>query len=171
MDPDELEEISETRKQSPWSGYWYVNIGANDNEDMHCRNWEDNVKYGYISAGQGPKYSKQLTKLKENDKIFAYRNGRGYVGYGIVLSPSIMIKNFEIEGIPLLNHELKAEDAGRNHDDPEMSEWVVKIKWIKTFPLDEAIYKQGIFANPNIVCKLKDQDTLNILKKSFEIDE
>ena len=57
--------ILRNQKQAPWSGYWFVNVG----EGTH-RNWNDNVKYGYIGAGQGPWYSESLKKLSPGDEIF-----------------------------------------------------------------------------------------------------
>lgn len=67
MDPEEVQDLAESRKQAPWSGYWFVNVG----EGPH-RNWDDNVKYGYIGAGQGPWYSGSLKKLKPGYEIFAF---------------------------------------------------------------------------------------------------
>jgi hypothetical protein len=78
-DPVETIQRSEARKRSPWTGYWFVNVG----EGPH-RNWDDNVQYGYIGAGQGEKYSRPLQHLKMGDRIFAYMRGLGYVGYGEV---------------------------------------------------------------------------------------
>jgi hypothetical protein len=92
MDPADVETRTETKKQAPWTGYWFVNVG----EGPH-RNWSDNVKYGYIGAGQGPKYSEPLKKLKEGDSIFAYMSGHGYVGYGVVLESTRMLKDFLLD--------------------------------------------------------------------------
>jgi hypothetical protein len=78
-DPVETIERSESRKRAPWTRYWFVNAG----EGPH-RNWNDNIQYGYISAGQGEKYSRPLRHLKVGDRIFAYMKGLGYVGYGEV---------------------------------------------------------------------------------------
>jgi len=69
-DPDQVQEVSKTRKRSPWSGYWFVNVG----EGIH-RNWDDNRQYGYIGAGHGTWYSRALKRLKAGDKIFAYMKG------------------------------------------------------------------------------------------------
>ena len=77
MDPMEVQERSDSGKQAPWHGYWFVNVGAG----VH-RTWNDNTRYGYIGAGQGVKYSDALTRLKVGSKIFAYMKGLGYVGHG-----------------------------------------------------------------------------------------
>jgi len=86
LDPEDVQEKSDTRKRPPWSGFWFVNAG-----DGPHRSWNDNVKYGFIGAGHGPKYSGPLKKLKEGDRIFGYIKGEGYVGYGIVREPAKMI--------------------------------------------------------------------------------
>jgi hypothetical protein len=69
-DPAGVETRTEKRKQAPWTGYWFVNVGKGPH-----RNWADNVRYGYIGAGQGPKYSQPLKKLKQGDTILAYMKG------------------------------------------------------------------------------------------------
>ena len=168
MDPEDVQDRAESRKQAPWSGFWFVNVG----EGPH-RNWDDNVKYGYIGAGQGPKYSDPLKKLKEGDPIFAYMKGLGYVGFGIVREPAKMVKDFVVEGGPktLLDVPLTAPDAADNRDDPKLSEWAVGVGWKKTFDRNEARYFKGIFANQNIVCKLRHKRTIDFLRTEFEVHD
>lgn len=167
LDPEEVEERSVSRK-APWSGYWFVNVG----EGMH-RNWEDNVRYGFTSAGQGKAYSQSLKKLHVGDKIFAYIKGTGYVGFGEITQEASMIKNFTSnnENKSLLSLPLKASKAGENSDNPEKSEWVVGVKWHKTFPRSEAKTFKGVFANQNIVCKLRHPPTVEFVKKQFEVTD
>lgn len=52
-----VEDRAEKRRHRPWSGYWFVNVGENKS-----RNWDDNVKYGFIGAGHGPKASGALRR-------------------------------------------------------------------------------------------------------------
>ena len=68
MDPEEVQERAESRKQAPWSGYWFVNVGEGER-----RNWEDNRRYGYIGAGHGKWYSDRLKKLDVGDNIIQSR--------------------------------------------------------------------------------------------------
>ena len=42
-----------------------------------------------------------------------------------------------------------------NKNDPDLSEWVVGIKWDKTFDHEQAKRFQGILENQNIVCLLR----------------
>lgn len=168
MDPEDVQDRAESRKQAPWSGFWFVNVG----EGQH-RNWDDNVKYGYIGAGQGPKYSDPLKKLKEGDPIFAYMKGLGYVGFGIVREPAKMVKDFVVEGgqKTLLDVPFTAPNAADNRDDPKRCEWAVGVDWKKTFDRNDARYFKGIFANQNIVCKLRHKRTIDFLRTQFEVHD
>lgn len=161
-DPVEIEERTGSKRRAPWPGYWFVNVG----EGPH-RTWADNRNYGFISAGQGEKYSKPLKKLSTGDEIFAYFKGKGYVGYGLVTLESEPIKNVSIDGKPLLELPLNAPRAAENADDLKNSEWVVRVDWKKTFPAQEAQTFKGVFANQNIVCKLRDPDTVTFLRQRF----
>lgn len=168
MDPEGLEETIESRKQVPWSGLWFVNVG----EGPH-RNWEDNVRYRYIGAGQGPKYSEHLKKLKQGDPILAYMKGLGYVGFGIVRDQAKMAKEFFVDENEktLLDAPLHAPNVSDNRDDPKLSEWAVAVDWKKTFDRDDARTFKGIFANQNIVCKLRHKPTIDFLRTHFEIND
>jgi len=169
LDQEEIQDKSDSRKQRPWSGYWFVNVGEGE-KSIH-RNWDDNIKYGYIGAGQGVKYSRPLKHLQVGDHVFAYMKGLGYVGYGEVTKDAVMIKNFiDVKsGKGLLDLPLKALNPKENMNEPDLSEYAVGIKWLKTFSREEAKNYKGIFANQNIVCKLRDQQTVDFLKREFVI--
>jgi hypothetical protein len=164
MDPAEVQERSESRKQPPWSGYWFVNVGEGEH-----RNWEDNVRYGFLGAGQGEWYSSALRRLEAGAEIYAYMKGRGYVGFGVVTQEAVPIKEFVVkdEGKPLLEMPLKAPKPDDNVDDPELCEWVVGVDWRITYPREKAKTFKGVFANQNVVCKLRDESTLRFLQKEF----
>jgi hypothetical protein len=163
-DPIETIERAESRKRAPWTGYWFVNVGEGEH-----RNWDDNTKYGYIGAGQGEKYSGPLRHLKVGDRIFAYMKGRGYVGYGEVTKEAVPIGNFVVDelGKPLLEMPLRAPRAAENKDSPDLAEWAVGIKWSKVFSREQAKTFKGVFANQNIVCKLRDSKTLEYVRAEF----
>lgn len=163
-DPAETVERSESKKRVPWSGFWFVNIGESDH-----RNWDDNRQYGYIAAGQGEKYSRPLARLKVGDKFFAYMKGRGYVGFGEVTKEAVPVRDFVVDSAEkhLLDLTLKAPHADANKDKDSMSDWAVGVKWLRTYPREEAKTFSGAFANQNIVCKLRDQKTLDFLRTEF----
>lgn len=147
-----------------WAGDWFVNVGEGDH-----RTWEDCMKYGFISAGQGAVFSKALKNLKVGGTVYAYISGLGYVGKGEVTKQAVPISDFTVgqENIPLLSRELKAEKPAENSDNLELSEWVVGVKWFKTFSKEEARRFVGAFANPNVVCKLRHKRTLEFLHEEF----
>lgn len=101
----EVKQRTISTNQTEWTGNWFVNVG----EGPH-RTWEDNMKFGFVGAGQGKRYSSALNRLAVGDKIFAYMKGLGYVGCGEVTKPAVMIRNFVTnDNVPLLSAGLKAE--------------------------------------------------------------
>jgi len=165
-DPEEMQERTQARNQAPWSGFYFVNVGEGEH-----RNWDDCQKYGFLSAGQGEKYGNAMKKLKPGDLVFAYMKGLGYVGFGTVTQAAMMARDFmpDDSGKKLLDLPLKQPRMSDHKDDPAFSEWVVGVKWQKTFERDQAKRFQGIFANQNIVCFLRDPATADFLRKEFGI--
>jgi endonuclease NucS-like protein len=164
LDPEQVEERSATKVRAPWTGYWYVNVG----ED-HRRSWEDMRRYSFVSAGGGRFYSGRLDQLSVGDKVFAYQKGQGYVGYGEVVAPAVIAKDFQVDGVHLLSSELVQPGLASDKDDEELAEYAVAVRWIKTFPMAEAKTFRGVFANQNIVCKLRDAATLEFLSGTFGV--
>lgn len=111
-------------------------------------------------------YSGPLKKLQQGNEIFAYMKGWGYIGYEKVKGPALMIKDFFIDNgkITPLDVQLVAPNTSDNKDDPDLSEWAVPISREKTFTRDSPRHFKGIFANQNIVCKMRHQQTLDFLK-------
>ena len=160
----EKKQRSGTQEHREWTGYWFVNVGEGS-----TRNWQDNVKFGYIGAGQGDRYSSALKRLSIGDKIYAYMKGLGYVGLGEVTSPAVMVRDFVVEktGKLLLDSGLSAPQADTNHDNEDLSEWAVGIRWIKTVEKNQAKKFPGAFANQNVVCKLRDPETLKFVRETL----
>lgn len=174
IDPTEVETKASkaaSRSGEVWNGKdFYVALGEGEH-----RNWQDCVNYGFISAGQGIIYSKALKQLFSGARIFVYIPGKGYTGVGVVKEESVRVTEFKVdvagEEIPILDAPLDAPNMGENADDQELSEYVVKVEWIKTDPIENAYKEKGLFANQNIVCRLRNKFTLDRLKKHFEIDD
>jgi hypothetical protein len=161
--------------------FWYVNVCEGEH-----RNWEDNREYGYIGAGQGPRWAQSLKRLQADQRIFAYFKGYGYVGYGRVLRPAVMVKDFTIiggknGGKKLLDCKLRVSRAGDNMNNPEKAEWAVAVEWIKTFDRREAKkFKKSdtspndkrMFASQQVACTLSKQpETLGFLFKEFSVQQ
>lgn len=168
QDPEQVTERAGSKKKSPWSGYWFVNVG----EGQH-RNWDDNTRYGFIGAGQGVKYSSPLKKLSPGARLFAYMKGRGYVGFAEAESEAMRIKDFIPKGEQkcLVELDLAAPNAGKNMDNEDLCEWVVPVSWIKTFSREDARTFKGVFANQNVVCKLRHTSTVEFLEREFQIEK
>ncbi|MFC0812794.1 nuclease [Paracoccus panacisoli] len=166
LDQAEVAERSETRVQAPWSGLWYVNVG----EGAH-RAWDDMRRYGFLAAGGGQKYSAPLQRLQVGDPVVAYQKQAGYVGYGKVTSTVVMARDFETPQGPLLSQPLAQPNLARDRDDPMLAEHVVGVEWLKALPLKEAKWTDGLFANQNIVCKLRDPKTIDFLKQQFGVGD
>lgn len=161
--PEEVVQRSEEKKRMPWSGYWFINVGEGE-----YRTWEDNVEYGYLAAGHDERYSRPLLKLNVGDEVFAYMAGLGYVGYGRVTAPAVPVSEFKTaDGGRLLDKPLKAAEAGEDADNPKVSDWAVGVQWEDWVPKDQAKTFRGVFANQNIVCKLRHPATVDFLRREF----
>jgi hypothetical protein len=146
--------------------FFYVNIGEGE-----YRSWEDFRKYGFVSAGHGENYTKQLQRLSVGDKFFAYLKGFGYVGYGEVISQAIPINDFVVSSFGKYLDKLPLENSNLLHDfeNPELSEWAVSVLWIRTFSKEGAQTFGGIFANENIACRLRNRETIKFLREAFDV--
>ncbi len=105
-----------------------------------------------------------------NDKFFAYIKGAGYIGYGIVQEEAVPVNEFLHEG-HLFIDDLPDDHIWKHVTVDNMSgEWLVRVKWYKTFPQEQVKWLSNGFANQNVVCKLRDARTFEYLKKEFEVD-
>ena len=158
MDQEQVIERAERRKR-PWTGYYYVNVGHHQGS----RSWDDMKRFGFIAAGGLRKYSMQLDRLSPGDPLYAYQKGHGYVGFGVVAGNPVMAKDFRVNGNPLNPEELADQGILRNRDDSDTAEYLVAVDWRNTVALDDAFNFGGMFANQNVVCKLRHADTLDTL--------
>ena len=161
-------------KRRPWNGQdFYIALG----KAGETYRWEIAREYGLLNAGGGTKYWKQLRRLEPGKRVFAYVPGSGYVGIGVVtgeMSPASDAK-VEIDGQlqslvdqPEINSQWKERADSK---DPEWTEKVVPVKWLgEPRSLDEAIKGEGLFANQNIVCRLRDERTIETVESAFGLD-
>jgi len=166
LDQQQVTERAESKKKLPWSGLWYANVG-----DGPSRSWEDMRRYGFLAAGGGRFYSGRLEQLSVGEPVFAYQKKSGYVGYGTVTHTSVPARDFLLNGEPLLEQDLHQPELGHDQDDPELAEYVVGVDWKTTFPINDARTFTGVFANQNVVCKLRDQATIEFLKREFGVGQ
>ena len=70
---------------------YYYNVG----EGLH-RNWNDYVRFNFISAGQGIRWRNAMLGFNEGDVVVAYLKRRGFVGIGQIEQQARMIKKVTI---------------------------------------------------------------------------
>jgi len=104
----------------------------------------------------------------------AYVPGKGYVGVGTVEEAAVPIRDFTVtldgQSVPVLKAPLQAPSLGHDADDLELSEYAVRVDWERTVPVDQGIQGSGVFANPMIVCKLRNKFTLDRLTEFFDLE-
>lgn len=155
------------KKQAPWSGLdFFVAVGENQH-----RNWDDMRRFGFVSAGHGEKYRKAMSNLFEGARVWAAIPGTGYVGLGEVIAPAVAVADFEVEVdgvvLPILDAPLKAPNMDEEAGDPEQSEYLARVHWIDARPREQAVWEKGMFANQNVVAKLRQPFTLQRLAEVF----
>jgi hypothetical protein len=165
LDQEEVVERADRKAKAPWSGLWYYNVGQSES-----RSWDDMRRYGFIAAGGGKYYSDFLRKLSPDDRVCAYQKQYGYVGFGIVTAPSVPVRDFVVNGKRILDQPLDCPGMGHDAENLDLCEYLVGIDWRKALPLSEAKTFPGVFANQNIVCKLRDSATVEFLKKTFPLE-
>ena len=166
LDQEAVEERSERKVRAPWSGYYFVNAGLGEH-----RSWADMQRYGFISAGGGDFYTKRLEQLSIGDEIFVYDKGNGYIGYGVVNREAIPAAEFMTPDGPLFEQPLAEPRLKRNGEPAEHAEHVVGIEWRETVDQTHAKRFKGAFANQNIVCKLRDEATIDFLVQEFKVKQ
>ena len=150
------------------NGLYYYNIG----EGVH-RNWDDYTGYGFISAGQAPRFRDAMLGFEEGDVIAAYLKGRGFVGIGQITHKAKPVRDVYIGNIPLLQKDLACPNISENSDDPEKSEYVALVNWIATVDRNEAKWKSksGIFTSQLVRASLDGQPkTVVYLASEFSIN-
>ena len=161
-----------TRDRVPFNGEYYVNFGEGDH-----RNWIDAQKYGFVSAGQGTRVRDALQRLEPGNRIWVNVPGTGYVGAAVVEEPAVPVKEFMVknekgERIPILQAPTVSKEMGDNASDPDLSEYLVRVRWLKTVPIDQAVREPGFFGNQNCVAEPRDAKwpyTVDRLKQRFAV--
>lgn len=161
-----------TADTEPWNGRdFYVSLGVG----VH-RDWEDCRRYGFISAGQGSWYSNSLRALEPGHRVFVYIPKTGYVGVGTVREGAVPVKEFLVHDangaeIPILAAPVNAARMGENAEDAEKTEFLVRVDWVKTVSLKDALYVKGMFANQNSACRLTHTFTRDRLVEFFQLPD
>ncbi len=173
--PEEAERKASTsrvkRGSEAWNGRdFYASLG----EDEH-RTWDDCQRYGFVSGGQGKWYSQTLKLLFPGSRVFVNIPGTGYVGVGTVKESAVPVKDFKValdgKEIPILDAPLVAPSMSENADDPDLSEYLVRVEWLKAVPRNEAFWEKGLFAIQHTACRLTRSFTIERLSQHFGLDD
>lgn len=172
-DPSAVVAVTEdVDRQVSWNGEYYVSFGEGDD-----RTWEDAVKYGFISAGNGRWYSKTLETLCPGDRVWANVPGQGYVGVGVVTEKVVRVGDFVVKtpqgAQSIVDCKVKASNMFHDKDDPELAEFLVRVNWLHTVPVEKAVRETGFFGNQNTVCRPTSKKwlhTIERLQKVFRLD-
>jgi hypothetical protein len=154
------------RKRAPWNGTDYsVNL-----KEFEDRLWVDARRYGYVSAGGGPRWIEPLQKLcSPGTRVFCYVPGHGYVGVGRAVSPApVPLMDFTVEcngqRVPITEADLSTPDIAKNAASLETVEHFVAVDWEATVPLEEAIQdRPPLYSNQGVVTRLRDDRTRSVV--------
>lgn len=176
IDPQEAEAISNkvggVKGRESWNGQdFYVNFGPPETRD-----WEDARKYEFVSGGGARWFSQTLSQLFPGARVFVNVPSHGYVGVGKVLATMVPMKDFLVKvggkEVPITEAPLKSANLGKgDQGDPDKAEYMVRVEWQKTVPLENAYREKGMYGNQNTVTKLRNKFTLERLVKRFEVEE
>lgn len=165
LDQEEVKDRSIKKARPPWSGFYYVTGGAEED-----RPWEAMRTYGFVTASGGRQYTDPLDKLSTGDRIFYYQKKSGYLGYGRVTTTKTLAADYQLPDGRLLIEAVPIPKLTEYADDPDKAAYVVGIDWIKTFDRASPQTFTGIFANQNIVCKIYNQETIDFLTDAFGVE-
>ncbi|ARU60768.1 recombinase RecB [Tumebacillus avium] len=171
IDPNVVEEKTSISKRDNKKEKWNQQDFVVNFDDDQYRSWEDAVKYGFVSAGNGKWYSRTLDSLFVGARIFCMIPKSGYVAVGKVTSKSVPLKDAEvhINGMTkkLVDCDLQARNMKHDLDDLERCEYVVTVEWEKTVSREKAFWTTGLRANQNSAYKLRHQYTIEKVSEFF----
>lgn len=177
IDPADITaKVQEKREKLPWNGEYYVSFGHHDEGSRH---WEDARRYGFVSAGGGDWYVRTLYLLEPGGRVWVNIPRQGYVGVGKVLEGSVLAEAFQVQSeagkmIPITQATLAGNLSRPIDNPPGTEEYLVRVEWLKTVSVSEAMREKGFFGNQNSVAKPRAKKwvhTVERLKARFEIPE
>lgn len=155
-----------------WNGEYYVSFGFDP------ATIADGLHRGYIVAGGGTWYSRTLSLLEPGARIWVNVPGHGYVGVGEVAEGMQPIDHFMVtdesgNAVRLVDVSTPAAQLRRLADNPEMADYLVRVRWLKTVDLDQAIHEKGFFGNQNSAAQPRSpkwEHTVQRLKVHFGVE-
>lgn len=99
----------------------------------------------------------------------------GYVGVGTVIGEARRFDEarIDVDGVetPLQSLPLVGTYRHEGDDEDDSAEWVVPVEWTKTVPREQAVWKNGMFANQNTAAKLRQKFTIEQVTDEFGLDD
>jgi hypothetical protein len=142
-EPASTEEDAEAKPRL-WNGEYYAGFGYGKTTV------EAGLEYGFMVAGGGDIYAKPLLMLSEGDRVWVHiGSGKGYGGVAEVVEPRQTVDEFTVtkDGGQVPITELLPE-LRPYADDPDMADYVVRLKWLKKVPsYGKGVWEKGFFAN------------------------
>ncbi len=170
VEPSSAEEVGDTRPKR-WNGEYYAVFGY-DNQTV-----EAGFKYGFMVAGGGDWYSKSLLMLSPGDRVWVHiGSGKGFGGVAEVVEARRAVDDFKVvkDGVEVPVTEV-VPDLRKYADDPEMADYVVRLRWLNKVPsVKKGIWEKGFFANQNTVARptaLEWDYTVSRLKTLWNIND
>ena len=162
-------------KRAEWNQRdWFISFG----DEVGGRSWADGLKYGFVSAGGDPWYSRTLRTVPEGARVNVHIPKRGYVAVGVTLGEARRFDDARVavaeRMVPLAEQALvgsyqHASSPELEHED--VAEWVIPVRWIDAVSADHAYWEKGMFANQNSACKLRQEFTLDRLATHFRLED
>jgi len=150
------------------NGLYYYNVG----EGIH-RSWNDYLKFGFISAGQAPRFRDAMLGFEEGDLIASYLKGKGFVGIGRIIQKALPVRDVIINNTPLLKLPLEVPNIEENSNDLERSEYVSLVEWLSAVTSKEAKWKakDDLFTSQLVRASLDaQQKTVKYLENEFNVN-
>lgn len=145
---DEVEEDEAPRprstRPSAWEGTYCMTFGS-----LTDRSWEDARKYKYVSAGGSAWFGPKMKKLRSGDKLLVYIPRKGYVAMAEVEEPAVPLSEFKVpdasgEMVPIRPDHLQNPGPFNFGNDPDKTEYLVRVRWIRDVPEVDAYMEDGL---------------------------
>lgn len=130
----------------------YVVFGFGD-----TRSWDDARSHRFISAGGADWYSRTLKGVGVSSR-----------------APQSRPTNVTVDGGARDSRPLPLQDSYRHPQtgqDVDAAEYIVPVQWLQTVSMEDAVWRQGIFANQDSAGKLRNQFTIDELTREFKLTD
>src|SRR5690606_32846830 len=110
----------------------------------------------------------QLRPLQPGDRLFAYVNGCGYVGYGEVLAPAVPHRDFvTAQGKRLVGLPLQRRPKREALEDESLLEYCVAVRWHRALDRSAAV---KLKPRRRVACRLSGPWLVEQLRQRFGVD-